>query len=84
MRSRATTRPAPRTTASAQGSERPSYEVPDVFGAADREDPTAVQVLEGVALDLALGISAVADVLDPELVVLGGGIGSQPLLAERA
>ncbi len=56
---------------------------PDVFGAADRGDPTVVQVLEGVALDLALGIAAVAAVLDPELVVLGVGIGGQPLLAER-
>lgn len=57
--------------------------VPDVFAAADRGDATAVRVVEGVALDLALGIAAVAAVLDPELVVLGGGIGSQPLLAEH-
>lgn len=46
-----------------------------VFAAARRGDPTARRVVETVAERIALAVAAVVPVLDPELVVLGGGIG---------
>jgi predicted NBD/HSP70 family sugar kinase len=46
-----------------------------VFAAARRGQPAALRVVEQEARRLALGIAAVAAVLDPELVILGGGIG---------
>ncbi|HYL70946.1 MAG TPA: ROK family transcriptional regulator [Candidatus Dormibacteraeota bacterium] len=47
-----------------------------IFAAARRGDRRALQVVEAEARRLAHGIAAVAAVLDPELVVLGGGIGT--------
>ena len=47
-----------------------------VFAVARRGDPVALRVVDQEARRLALGIAAVAAVLDPELVVLGGGIGA--------
>jgi predicted NBD/HSP70 family sugar kinase len=49
--------------------------VPEIFAA---DDVDARAVLDEEARDLALGIAAVSAVLDPGLVVLGGGIGSRP------
>lgn len=46
-----------------------------VFGEARRGDPVARRVVEVVAERIALAVAAVVPVLDPELVVLGGGIG---------
>jgi predicted NBD/HSP70 family sugar kinase len=46
-----------------------------VFGAARRGDPTALQVVAGEARRIAFTIAAIVPVVDPELVVLGGGIG---------
>lgn len=46
-----------------------------IFAAARRGDRTARRVVEAVAEQVALAIAAVVPVLDPELVVLGGGIG---------
>jgi predicted NBD/HSP70 family sugar kinase len=46
-----------------------------VFAAARKGDATALEVVETVAERIALAIAAVAPVVDPELVVLGGGIG---------
>lgn len=46
-----------------------------VFGEARRGDPVARRVVEVVAGRIALAVAAVVPVLDPELVVLGGGIG---------
>jgi predicted NBD/HSP70 family sugar kinase len=46
-----------------------------VFAAADRGDPRAVQVVAEEALLVAKAICAVVTVADPDLVVLGGGIG---------
>ena len=57
--------------------------VPDVFAAAERGEQPATKVVEQVARDLALGIVAVVAVLDSELIVLGGGIGSTPLFARH-
>jgi predicted NBD/HSP70 family sugar kinase len=57
-------------------------EVQGVFDGADRGDPVAVELVEEEARIVALAIAAVAAVLDPRLVVLGGGIGSNPVLLE--
>jgi predicted NBD/HSP70 family sugar kinase len=46
-----------------------------VFGAARRGDATALAVVATVAERIALAVAAVVPVVDPELVVLGGGIG---------
>jgi predicted NBD/HSP70 family sugar kinase len=57
--------------------------VPEIFDrAAGANDPHAQYVLHEQARDLALGIAAVAAVLDPGLVVLGGGVGSRQELLE--
>ena len=55
-----------------------------VFAAARRGDPVAQRVVELEASRIALAIAAIVPVIDPELVVLGGGIGSNgDLLLER-
>jgi predicted NBD/HSP70 family sugar kinase len=54
---------------------RPPLTPKKVFTAARRGDPTAERVVEAVAGGIALAIAAVVPVVDPELVVLGGGIG---------
>jgi len=46
-----------------------------VFGAARRRDPVAEQVVAAEARRIAFTIAAIVPVVDPELVVLGGGIG---------
>lgn len=46
-----------------------------VFAAARRGDAVALRAVEVEARRLALGIATVAAVLDPELVILGGGVG---------
>jgi predicted NBD/HSP70 family sugar kinase len=48
-----------------------------VFDAAGRGDAAAAAVLAEQADTLARGVLAVQSVLDPALVVLGGGIGSR-------
>lgn len=50
-----------------------------VFRAARAGDPTAVRAVEIEAYRLALLIGTVSAILDPELVVLGGGIGARNL-----
>lgn len=47
----------------------------DVFAAARAADPVAVRVIEHEAARLAHAVAALAAVIDPELVVLGGGVG---------
>ncbi len=46
-----------------------------VFAAARKGDERAAAVVETVAQRLALAIAAIVPVVDPELVILGGGIG---------
>jgi len=46
-----------------------------VFAASRRGDATAARVVEAEAQRLALAIATIIPVLDPELVILGGGIG---------
>jgi predicted NBD/HSP70 family sugar kinase len=45
-----------------------------VFTAARRGDPTALGVVDAEARRLALGIATIAPILDPEAVILGGGV----------
>ena len=55
-----------------------------VFAAAGRGDRAARAVMRREAERIALAIAAVAPVLDPEVVILGGGIGGNPGLLEPA
>lgn len=54
---------------------------PEIFDRALTGDALALQLLEETALQLADLLTAVALVLDPPLIVLGGGIGAHPALA---
>jgi predicted NBD/HSP70 family sugar kinase len=53
-----------------------------IFEAAERRDPLALDLVEEEARTVALAIVSVSAVLDPQLVVLGGGVGSNPGLLE--
>jgi predicted NBD/HSP70 family sugar kinase len=52
----------------------------EVFALARAGDGDAREVVDGVARRLGAAIASVIAVVDPELVVLGGGIGSNPSL----
>ncbi len=52
----------------------------EVFDLALAGNPTALGVVDHVASLLGSAIGTVCAILDPELVVLGGGIGANPLL----
>lgn len=54
--------------------------VPDIFRAATDHDPLGVKMVDEEARLLALAITAVSALLDPERVILGGGIGSSEAL----
>ncbi len=51
--------------------------VEQVFAAAERDDPVATEVVDEVARLLAQAVVAITAVVDPQLVVFGGGIGSR-------
>lgn len=55
----------------------------EVFALAAQGDARAVDAVDEEARWLAAGIAAVTAVLDPELVILGGGIGARPDLVPR-
>ena len=58
-------------------------DVAEIFQAAVDGDEMAQKILDSEARSLAVGVAAVASLLDPEVVVFTGGIGSQePLIAE--
>lgn len=52
-------------------------EVPAIFEAAASGDPSAATILAGVAKQLARAIAALGAVIAPEVVILGGSIGSR-------
>src|SRR5579864_9850499 len=54
---------------------RPPLTPERIFTAARRGHAVALRVVEAEAARLALAIAAVTPVLDPEMVILGGGIG---------
>jgi predicted NBD/HSP70 family sugar kinase len=53
----------------------PPLTAKNVFTSARRGDPKALRVVEEEAARLALGIATVAPVVDPAVVILGGGVG---------
>lgn len=59
---------------------RRSSDARAVFAAAAAGDPVGVAVVERHAAVVAQALLAVAALIDPQLVVLGGGIGSNPAL----
>ena len=59
-----------------------SLSVPEIFQLAVAGDAAASAVLDDEAGLLAQAIIAVVAVIDPALVVCGGGVGSQPLLVD--
>lgn len=58
--------------------------VHQVFELAETDNTTARSVVEHVAARLGTAIATVCAILDPELVVLGGGIGANPMLLRPA
>lgn len=48
-----------------------------VFSLARKEDPIALQVVRGFAEHLAVAIVSISSVLDPELIILGGGVAKE-------
>lgn len=56
----------------------PDGGVPAIFAAAVTGDSLAMQLIEDEARWVALAIASIAAVLDPELVILCGGVGSNP------
>jgi predicted NBD/HSP70 family sugar kinase len=54
-------------------SGRPDLDVPEVFAAAD-DDATAREVVDTIAVRLARGLAPLMLTLDPDVLVIGGGI----------
>ena len=63
--------------------ERRAASARDAFEAAARGDAAARRLLDDQARALAAGIRAVQALLDPALIVLGGGIGARADVVER-
>jgi predicted NBD/HSP70 family sugar kinase len=61
----------------------PPRSAEDVFSLARSGDPSARRIVQEEARRLAVGIAAVCAVIDPELVVMGGGVGRNPLLVDE-
>ena len=45
-----------------------------VFDAAEQKDPLAVSILDGVVSALAIGLTNVVHLFNPDMIVLGGGV----------
>jgi len=54
----------------------------DALEAAEAGDEAAAEIVDAEAGLIALGVAAVAAISDPELVILGGGVGANPRLLE--
>lgn len=59
-------------------SANPADGVPGVFVAAAEGDGLATEIVEAEGRWIALAIASIVAVLDPRLVVLGGGVGTNP------
>jgi predicted NBD/HSP70 family sugar kinase len=59
-----------------------SLSVPEIFELAEAGDSAASTVLDHEAALLARAIVAVVAVIDPAMVILGGGVGSRPVLVD--
>lgn len=62
---------------------RADAEPTEAFDLAEAGDLIANQVVDSYARHVTLAVAAIAAVTGPELVVLGGGIGSKPFLASK-
>ena len=60
---------------------RNAREIFDVLNAG-RASPALWQAFEGWTGDIAAGLSSFVHLLNPEMVVIGGGVSEQPLLIE--
>ena len=49
----------------------------DIFHAAEQDDEFAIQLLDRLAGQLGLGIANIVSLINPEVVILGGGMGSR-------
>jgi len=56
--------------------------VRDIFELAETGDARAATVIDRTLRDIALGVGAVISLIDPGIVVVGGGIGARPGVAE--
>jgi predicted NBD/HSP70 family sugar kinase len=54
----------------------------DALAAAEAGDEVAARIVDGEAALIALGVAAVVAIIDPKLVILGGGVGANPGLLE--
>ncbi len=68
---------------SAYLSMRPSVETKDVFDGYELGDPICRTIIEGAADRLALGLSYLVDLFNPERIVVGGGVGTHAPAAYR-
>ena len=62
----------PNSTLAALDSDRVNSEA--VFDAAGKKDPLAVSILDGVVSALAIGLTNVVHLFNPDMIVLGGGV----------
>lgn len=56
------------------GGESTDISTADIIDAADRGDKFAMSILENMAKDLSVGIGSVINILNPEKIILSGGI----------
>ncbi len=57
--------------------------VVEMFQRAEAGELACLSLVEALAQNASLGIASIAALFDPELIVVGGGIGSQTLFRER-
>ncbi len=50
----------------------------DVLGAAERGDPAALHAIDHATAPLGRVLALLADSLDPQAIIIGGGLGSAP------
>ena len=58
--------------------------MPEISRRASADEPLAVQTLERLRHKFAEAIAVVINILDPDVIVIGGGVGNIPLLYEDA
>lgn len=56
--------------------------VASIFERAGAGDERAIRTIEATAKAASIGVAAIASILDPDLIVLGGSIGARPEFAE--
>lgn len=52
----------------------PNYEAKDIFECAKHDDPVALRCLNSLGKHLGIALANVACVVDPEIIVIGGGV----------